>query len=189
LNEIWLVRHGETEWTLSKKHTSRTDLELTAAGEDDARALAPVLAEHSFAAVFTSPRKRAHRTAELAGIPDAAVDDDLVEVDYGEYEGRTTAEIRAERPDWDLFTDGTPGGESLSDAAARCQRLFEDIGPESGEGDVLLFAHGHILRVLAVTYLGLPPDQARCLALDVASVSLLGHEHWWRVVRVWNSTT
>ena len=112
----------------------------------------------------------------------------LAEVDYGEYEGRTSGEIRAERPGWDLFTDGTPGGESLSDAAARCQRLLDDVGPEDGEGDVLLFAHGHILRVLGVTYLGLLPDQARGLALDAAGVSILGHEHWWRAVRVWNST-
>ena len=97
----------------------------------------------------------------------------LVEVDYGEYEGRTSADIRTERPDWDLFTDGTPGGESLNEAAARCQRLLGDIGPEEGAGDVLLFAHGHILRVLAVTYLGLPAEQARCLTLDAACASSL----------------
>ena len=112
----------------------------------------------------------------------------LAEVDYGQYEGRTTADIRADAPRWDLFTDGTPGGESLNAAAERCHRLLDDIGPEDGQGDVLLFAHGHILRVLGVTYLGLAPEQARCFGLDAAAVCILGHEHWWRVVRLWNSS-
>ena len=134
-------------------------------------------------------RQRAIETARLAGFEMPEVTHLLVEVDYGEYEGRTSAEIRAQRPEWDLFAEGTPGGESLKDAATRCQRLIDDIRPEDGGGDVLLFAHGHILRVLSVTYLGLPPAQARCLSLDAAAVSILGHEHWWRAISLWNATT
>ena len=110
----------------------------------------------------------------------------LAELDYGEYEGRTTAEIRAERPDWDLFRDGCPGGETLAHAAGRAERLIEDAAPEMGRGDVLCFGHGHFLRVLAATFLGLVPREARHLALDTASISVLGHEHSWRAVRAWN---
>jgi probable phosphoglycerate mutase len=110
----------------------------------------------------------------------------LAELDYGEYEGRTTAEIRAERPGWDLFRDGTPGGETPAQAAGRADRLLQDLAPEEGEGDVILFGHGHFLRILAVTFVELPPEDARRLALDTASVSVLGHEHWWRAIRIWN---
>jgi len=186
-----LVRHGETEWSREGRHTGRTDVPLTREGEKRARFLSQRLRRLGVEPlrVLSSPRERAVETARLAGFEMPEITHLLVEVDYGEYEGRTSAEIRADRPDWDLFTDGTPGGERLSDAAARCQRLLDDISPDSGGGDVLLFAHGHILRVLTVTYLGLPPDQARWLALDAAAVCILGHEHWWRAIRVWNSTT
>jgi probable phosphoglycerate mutase len=186
-----LVRHGETEWSRDGRHTGRTDIPLTRDGEKRARFLSQRLGRIGVEPlrVLSSPRQRAIETARLAGFEMPEVTHLLAEVDYGEYEGRTSADIRAERPDWDLFTDGTPGGENLDEAAARCQRLLDDIGPEDGGGDVLLFAHGHILRVLAATYLGLPPEQARCLALEAASVSILGHEHWWRAIQLWNSTT
>ena len=186
-----LVRHGETEWSRDGRHTGRTDIPLTREGEKRARFLGQRLQRLGVAPlrVLSSPRERAIETARLAGFSMPEITHLLAEVDYGEYEGRTTAEIRRERPNWDLFTDGTPDGESLSDAAARCERLLDDVDPDDGEGDVLLFAHGHILRVLAVTYLGLTPDQARCFALDAAAISMLGHEHWWRAISLWNSTT
>lgn len=185
-----LVRHGETEWSLDGRHTGRTDIPLTQEGEKRARFLSQRL--HRLGVqplrVLSSPRQRAIETARLAGFEIPEVTHLLAEVDYGEYEGRTSAEIRAERPDWDLFTDGTPGGESLDDVAARCQRLLDDVRPEDGEGDILMFAHGHVLRILAATYLGLPPDQGRCYALGVAAICILGHEHWWRALCLWNST-
>ena len=186
-----LVRHGETEWSRDGRHTGRTDIALTREGEKRARFLGQRLRRLGVEPlrVLSSPRQRAIETARLAGFEMPEVTHLLVEVDYGEYEGRTSAEIRAQRPEWDLFAEGTPGGESLKDAATRCQRLIDDIRPEDGGGDVLLFAHGHILRVLSVTYLGLPPAQARCLSLDAAAVSILGHEHWWRAISLWNATT
>jgi broad specificity phosphatase PhoE len=184
VNQIWLVRHGETEWTKSKRHTGRTDVELTAAGEDGARALTPVLAGQSFAAVFTSPRSRARRTAELAGFPDAQVDEQLVEVDYGEYEGRTTAEIREQRPDWLLWRDGTPGGESIGEAGRRADAVIERI--EALDGDVLLFGHGHFSRVVGARSVGLDAADGRLLILDPGSISVVGSEHNLRAIRVWN---
>ncbi|MBV8295584.1 MAG: histidine phosphatase family protein [Acidimicrobiia bacterium] len=185
-----LVRHGETEWSRDGRHTGRTDVPLTRDGEKRARFLVQRLPRLGVEPlrVLSSPRQRAIDTARLAGYGMPEITHLLAELDYGEYEGRTSSDIRSERPGWDLFTDGAPGGESLADAAARCQRLLDDIDPDDGHGDVLLFAHGHILRVLGVTYLGLPPEQARCLALDPAAVSILGHEHWWRAVCLWNST-
>ncbi len=187
---VVLIRHGETEWSRDGRHTGRTDIPLTKEGEKGARFLGQRLRRLGVEPlrVLSSPRQRAIETARLAGFEMPEITHLLVEVDYGDYEGRTSADIRAERPDWDLFTDGTPGGERLEDAADRCRRLLEDIGPEDGEGDVLLFAHGHILRVLAVTYLDVTPDEARYLALDAAAVSILGHEHWWRAIRMWNVT-
>jgi probable phosphoglycerate mutase len=184
VNQIWLVRHGETEWTKSKKHTSRTDIELTAAGEDEARELAPLLARQTFAAVFTSPRVRARRTAELAGFPDAQVDDDLVEVDYGEYEGRTSTEIRAERPDWLLWRDGTPGGESIEEAGQRADRVRSRV--EAMGGDVLLFGHGHFSRVLGARLIGLDASAGQVLILDPGAISIIGSEHDERAIKLWN---
>jgi broad specificity phosphatase PhoE len=186
-----LIRHGETEWSREGRHTGRTDIPLTPAGEKQARFLGQRLQRLGVGPlrVLSSPRQRAIETARLAGFSMPEITHLLVEVDYGEYEGRTSVDIRRERPGWDLFTDGTPGGESLVDAAARCERLLDDIAPDDGHGDVLLFAHGHILRVLAVTYLQLSPENARCLTLDATAVSLLAHEHWWRAIGLWNSTT
>lgn len=185
MNEIWLVRHGETEWTVTKQHTGRTDIELTAAGEEDARALAPALANQRFAAVLTSPLKRARRTAELAGFPDAVVDPRLVELDYGEYEGRTSAEIRKQRPDWLLWRDGTPGGESMDDAGRRADSVLADV--TTIDGDVLLFGHGHFSRIMGARLLGLPPGDGRLLMLGPGSLSIVGFEHEQRAIRTWNS--
>jgi probable phosphoglycerate mutase len=185
LNAVWLVRHGETEWTVSKKHTGRTDIELTPAGEEQAKALGPVLAEHEFEIVLTSPRVRARRTAELSGFADAEVDERLVELDYGEYEGRTTAEIREERPDWLLWRDGSPGGESMDEAAARADGVIERIARL--EGDVLLFGHGHFSRVLGARLLGLPASDGRLLVLGPGSLSVIGAEHGYRAIHSWNT--
>jgi len=184
--EIWLVRHGETEWTLSKQHTGTTDIPLTPMGEDQARALKLALAEGEFAAVFTSPLQRARRTAELAGFPDAVVDGDLVEVNYGEYEGRTSADIRKERPDWLLWRDGTPGGESIDDVGRRADRVIDRI--DAAGGDVLLFGHGHFSRVLAARLLELPPSEGSRLMLGPGSLSVIGDEHDVRAIRTWNVT-
>ncbi len=186
MNEVWLVRHGETEWTLSGQHTGSTDVELTAAGEDQARALAPVLAGREFAAVFTSPLARARRTAELAGFPDAVVDERLVELDYGDYEGLTTKQIREQRPDWFLWEDGTPGGESLEAAGARADAVIEGLA--GADGDVLLFGHGHFSRVLGARLLGLDAASGRLLILGPGSVSVVGTEHGVRALRLWNWT-
>ena len=185
MNDIWLVRHGETEWTVSRKHTGKTDVPLTEQGERDAAALAAALADHRFAAVFTSPRQRARRTAELAGFPDARVDESLVELDYGEYEGHTSAEIRATRPDWLLWRDGSPGGESMEHAGARADAVIAGI--TSVDGDVLLFGHGHFSRVLGARLLGLPASDGRLLMLGPGSLSVIGSEHGRRAIRTWNS--
>jgi probable phosphoglycerate mutase len=185
LPEVWLVRHGQTEWTITKKHTGRTDVPLTAEGEADARALAPPLAQHRFAAVFTSPLERARRTAALAGFPDAVVDPELVELDYGDYEGRTSEEIRAERPDWVLWRDGTPGGESIQAAGQRADRVIARIAAVGG--DVLLFGHGHFSRVLGARLVGLTPSAGQLLILGPGSLSVVGSEHGVRAIRTWNS--
>jgi broad specificity phosphatase PhoE len=187
MNDLWLVRHGETEWTVSKKHTGTTDIPLTADGERRARELEPVLAKHSFGAVFTSPLERARRTAALAGFEDAVVDDQLVELNYGEYEGRTTAEIREERPDWLLWRDGTPGGESMAEAGRRADSVIERISAVAG--DVLLFGHGHFSRILGARLLGLPASEGRLLMLGPASISVIGTEHGQRAISAWNWRT
>jgi broad specificity phosphatase PhoE len=184
LNTIWLVRHGETEWTVAKKHTGRTDVPLTPRGEAQANGLAAQLGEHSFELVLTSPLQRARRTAELAGFADAVVDDALVEFDYGDYEGLTSAEIRAQRPDWYLWRDGCPGGESVEDVGCRADGVVERIA--SLDGDVLLFGHGHFSRVLGARLLGLPPSEGRLLILSPASISVIGSEHDRRAIRAWN---
>jgi broad specificity phosphatase PhoE len=184
LDELWLVRHGETEWTVSKKHTGRTDIALTPDGERQARSLEPVLAQHVFAAVFTSPLQRAQQTAALAGFEDARVDEDLHEVDYGEYEGLTTPEIRKERPDWLLWRDGSPGGESMDEVGARADGVLERL--EAVDGDVLVFGHGHFSRILGARALGLPPSEGRLLILGPGSISAIGQEHGARAIKHWN---
>jgi broad specificity phosphatase PhoE len=184
LDELWLVRHGETEWTVTKQHTGRTDIELTPDGEQQARSLETLLAQHPFAAVFTSPLQRARQTAALAGFEDAQVDGDLHEVDYGEYEGRTTAEIREERPDWLLWRDGSPGGESMDDVGARADQVLERL--EAVDGNELVFGHGHFSRVLGARSLGLPASEGRLLILGPGSISVVGHEHGARAVKHWN---
>ena len=183
--DIWVARHGETEWSLSGRHTGRTDLPLTENGERQALALGGRLGDHPFARVFTSPLARARETARLAGFADRAeVNELLVEYDYGRYEGLTTGQIQAERPGWELFRDGCPGGESPTDIEAR-MRLFLDWLREPG-GDVLLFGHGHCCRSLAAVYLGRPIDLAGLLKLDAGSLSILGHEHDHRALQLWN---
>jgi broad specificity phosphatase PhoE len=184
VNDLWLVRHGETEWTVSKQHTGRTDLPLTREGERRALALEPVLAGHAFAAVFTSPLQRARRTAALAGFEDAVVDDQLVEVNYGDYEGRTSADIRKERRDWSLWRDGSPGGESIEDVGRRADEVLARLS--AVDGDVLLFGHGHFSRVLGARLLGLPPSEGRLLILGPASVSVISHENDQRAIEHWN---
>jgi len=187
---IYLARHGETAWTVTGQHTGRTDLPLTEAGERNARRLRERLKGLTFAKVFTSPLQRAVRTCELAGFAAAAeVDHDLVEWDYGEYEGLTTAEIRANRPDWQLFRDGCPGGESPKQAATRADRVVSRV--RAVQGDVLLFSSGHFIRVLAARWIGIKSAaNARSFMLSTASLSALGYEHDLSrpVIRLWNDT-
>ena len=187
---IYLARHGETAWSLSGQHTGLTDLPLTARGERNASRLRQRLAGLTFAKVFTSPLQRARRTCELAGFgPVAEIDNDLLEWNYGEYEGRRTSEIRAERPDWQLFRDGCPGGESPQQVAARADRAVCRL--RAVEGDVLLFSSGHFLRVLAVRWIGLDlTANARLFMLSTASLSAVGYEDSLErpVIRLWNET-
>lgn len=176
LQEIYIVRHGETEWSRSGRHTGRTDLPLTPRGEVDALALSERLRGIDFARVFTSPRQRARRTCELAGLGAAAqVDADLAEWDYGDYEGRKSAEIVAERPGWLIFRDGAPGGETPVAVSARADRVIARL--RTLEGRIALFTHGHFGRVLAARWLGLPVSEARYFLLNPASLSILGCEH------------
>ena len=183
--ELWLIRHGETTWSLSGAHTGRTDLPLTPQGEAKARALGSKLSGHRFALVLTSPLQRARKTCELAGLDgQSLIEPNLLEWDYGEYEGLSTADIRSKRPDWSLFRDGVPGGETLDQVATRGEAVIQRA--LKAGGDVALFAHGHILRILATRWLGVPADEARLLALSTASISTLGHEHETRVIVRWN---
>lgn len=184
-SELWLVRHGPTEWSRAGRHTSVTDLPLLADGEQDAVDLGPRLAGVGFVQVLTSPRVRARRTAELAGFANAEVDEDLVEWGYGDYEGLTNAEIRERRPGWTLWSDGAPGGESAADVAARLDRVVTRA--RGVDGPTLVFAHGHSLRALAARWLGLPPSEGRLLRLDTATVSVLGFEREQAVVLRWNA--
>ena len=187
LGQIWLVRHGETEWSASGQHTGRTDIGLTAEGVRRAEAISRRLAGHRFSRVLSSPLKRAIETCRLAGYGDVVqIDPDLAEWDYGVFEGRTTTEIRAERPDWTIWNTEIPGGESLDDVAARANRVIERLVAE--DGDVAIFSHGHLLRILAACWLGLPPDSGRLFALDTGAISILGHERITRVIRLWNET-
>ncbi|HET7219572.1 MAG TPA: histidine phosphatase family protein [Vicinamibacterales bacterium] len=189
LPAIYLVRHGETAWTISGQHTGRTDIPLTEQGERDARELSVRLQTRNFAQVLTSPSPRARRTAELSGFAArATADDDLLEWDYGTYEGRRTADIQAERPGWKLFDDGCPGGETLDAVGARADRVISRIRARTG--DALLFAHRDILRVFIARWLGLPAREGRCFYLSTASVSILGYDHGLDepMVRVLNET-
>jgi probable phosphoglycerate mutase len=189
MGDVVLIRHGETEWSASGRHTSRTDLDLTDTGQEQALFLGARLVGRTFATVLSSPRRRAVRTAELAGLKLTAVDDDLAEWDYGAYEGVTTAQIRAERPDWSLWTDGGPGGESPEEITVRVDRLLARVRPLLDGGDVALIGHGHCLRVVAARWVGLPASGGALLRLDTATLSELGFEHGAPVVQHWNTPT
>jgi broad specificity phosphatase PhoE len=179
--QLWLVRHGETEWSLSGQHTGRTDLPLTHNGEQNAIKIGRFLQGHSFAVVLTSPLRRARETCRLAGFGDTAQEDpNLQEWDYGQYEGRTTNEIRKVRPDWSIWTDGVPDGETIEQVAARAQTVIDNV--VASPGDVLLFAHGHLLRILCCCWLGLPPADGRLFALATGAVTTLGYERETRVM-------
>jgi broad specificity phosphatase PhoE len=183
--EIWLMRHGETEWSAKGLHTSRTDLPLITSGIEQAKELGPRLKGRKFALVLVSPMQRARETCRLAGYADAAqVTDDLKEWDYGLYEGRSTADIRQERPEWSLWRDGVLKGESVEDVGARVERVIERC--LSVAGDVALFAHGHVLRILTARWLSLPPNMGQLFALGTGSISVLGFEHDYRVIQRWN---
>ncbi len=183
--DLWLVRHAQTEWSLSGRHTGRTDIPLTDDGRDGARALHERVAGHPFALVLCSPLSRARETCALAGLGDAAqLRDDLLEFDYGDYEGLTTPEIRAQRSDWLLWRDGCPGGESTDDVAARVDRVIaEALG---AGGDVAIVAHGHVLRVLAARWVQQPGAFGGRLALGTGALCVLGFERETRVISRWN---
>ncbi len=185
--ELVLVRHAETEWSLDGRHTGRTDLPLTPAGRDVARALAERLRAWRFEVVLVSPSKRARETCELCGLAgDAQVRADLLEWDYGEYEGLTTAQIRADRPDWVLWRDGCPGGESAAQVGARADRVLGELA--AGEGNAAVFSHGHMLRVLGARWIALGPENGGRLGLSTAAVSVLGWERETQVIARWNDT-
>ena len=186
---VWLVRHGETEWSLSGRHTGRTDIPLTGQGERDARVLGARLRGETFVRVFTSPRQRARQTCVLAGVtPLAEIDPDLAEWDYGAYEGQFSADIRQARPGWNLFRDGSPGGEMPAQVSERADRLISRL--RAVDGNVALFSHGHFGRVLAARWLGLPVTDAQKFLLGTASLSILGSEPSHPevpVIALWNS--
>jgi probable phosphoglycerate mutase len=189
LPTVYLVRHGETAWSVTGQHTGLTDLPLTERGEHNARRLGEGLTGRSFAKVFTSPLQRAARTCELAGFGAIAeVDHDLVEWNYGQYEGLRTLEIRAKRPDWNLFRDGCPDGELPEQVAARADRVLTQL--RATNGDILVFSSGHFLRVLAARWLGLEPAAGRFFMLNTASVSILGYEKNLSqpTIHLWNET-
>lgn len=183
--ELWLVRHGATEWSESGRHTSRTDLPLTAAGEEQARTLVPRLSGTSFDLVLTSPRQRARRTAELAGFPDAEPDADLAEWDYGEYEGVTTSQIRDRVPGWTVWTHPCPGGETAAQVAARLDRVIARARAHGGR--TLAFGHGHALRVLAARWIDMAPTAGAHFDLDTATLSALGDDRGDPVMLRWNA--
>src|SRR5947199_6331105 len=186
---VYLARHGETAWSASGRHTGMTDLPLTQRGEQNARDLGERLKAVPFARIFTSPLQRAVRSSSLAGFgANAEIDPDLVEWNYGQYEGRTSAEIHAERPDWQLFRDGCPGGESPDQVGARADRVVRRV--RAIEGNVLLFSSGHFLRVFAARWLGLEPGAGRYFVLGTASLSAVGYEHDRSepVIRFWDET-
>jgi broad specificity phosphatase PhoE len=184
-HEVVLVRHGETEWSRAGRHTGRTDVPLTEQGRRQAEAVGAALGDRDFALVLTSPLGRALETCRLAGFGDRAQPrDELMEWDYGVYEGRTTSEIREERPGWTLWRDGVREGETIEQVGRRVDRVLEQI--RSLEGDALFFAHGHVLRVLTARWLELEPDAGRLFALDPATLSTLGYERETPVIQLWN---
>ena len=184
---IVLVRHGETEWSASGQHTGRTDLPLIEAGREQARALAQTLRGRTFTHVFSSPLERALETCRLTGFGDVVeLREELHEWDYGEYEGLTTPQIKDERPDWDLWRDGCPGGESPDQVGARADRLLASLAKIDGE--VLMFAHGHILRVLSARWVDMPVDAGARLLLSAGALCVLGHERETRALERWNET-
>jgi broad specificity phosphatase PhoE len=195
MGELIVVRHGETQWSRGLRHTGRTDLALTRAGEAAASALAVPLAALHTVAVLTSPAQRAVRTAELAGLTGATTDGDLWEWDYGGYEGLTTAQIRMERPAWYLWSDGViPGdaqhpGETIEDVGRRADAVLSRVRPVLTNGDVVLVAHGHLLRILTARWLGLPPADGRLFQLDTGTICALGTEHEQPVISSWNLPT
>jgi probable phosphoglycerate mutase len=185
-NRLTVVRHGETEWSRDGKHTGRTNIPLTDAGRAVAAKLAQALGDRTYALVLTSPMARARDTAAIAGFPDAVVDDDLREWDYGDYEGCTTSEIRrSDDADWLLWDDGVPNGETLADVSARADRVIARV--RAIDGDVLAFAHGHLLRVLASRWLDVDPGFGRHLALSPATLSVLAWEHHVPDIEAWNA--
>jgi broad specificity phosphatase PhoE len=192
MGDLILLRHGETEWSLAGRHTGRTDIALTAHGEECAKVLAPALAGRHVVAVFTSPAQRAVRTASLAGLAEAKSDPDLWEWDYGGYEGMTTAQIRQQQPGWYLWRDGViPGdaghpGETVQQVGERVDRVLDRVVPLLADGDVALVAHGHLLRVLTARYLRLDPSDGRLFRLDTGTTCLLGTEHGEPVMLCWN---
>jgi broad specificity phosphatase PhoE len=185
--ELWLIRHGETEWSRSGAHTGRTDLPLTEAGREEAAAIARRLGGKRFALVLTSPLQRALETCRLAGYGDVAqIEPNLLEWDYGDYEGLSTADIRKKVPGWNLWIEGFPRGETIEQVAARARAAIDRA--TLADSDVALFAHGHILRILTACWLALPPACARLFALSTASLSTLGYERETRVITRWNQT-
>lgn len=184
--DLYVVRHGATEWSVNGRHTGRADLPLLPEGETQARAVGPLLTGKAFALVLTSPLQRAVHTCALAGFGDGAeVDDDLLEWDYGDYEGITSIEIRRQVPDWSVFTSPVPGGETLPEVAERTDRVIARV--RAAEGDSVVFAHGHVLRVLAARWCGLDPVEGRRLPLETATLSVLGWEHETPGIRLWNA--
>lgn len=184
--QVWLVRHGETEWSKSGRHTGRTDIPLTDVGRRQAEALGSRLAGHRFALVLTSPRSRAVETARLSGFPEAVLDPDLGEWDYGDFEGRTTADIRTEIPEWSTWTGPWRNGETVEEVGARADRVIARCLDPTIGGDVLVFAHGHLLRVLAARWVLLPAEAGRLFALGTATLGILGWERTTRVIETWN---
>jgi len=186
--EIWLMRHGETEWSASGAHTSRTDLPLLPSGIKQAEELKIKLHGRKFALVLVSPMQRARETCRLAGYADhAEIIEDLMEWDYGLYEGRSTAQIRQDRPNWSLWRDGVLQGESVDHVGMRVKRIINRCAQV--DGDVALFAHGHVLRILTAVWLDLPPADGKLFALNTATISVLGYEHEYKVIRRWNSSS
>jgi broad specificity phosphatase PhoE len=185
MNELWLIRHGETAWTLSKQHTGRNDIPMTEAGKQHASDLKKLLNGKTFQQVFVSPLRRAQDTCRLAGYSAAAkISPDIIEWDYGDYEGRTPEEIRRDIPDWTIWNYGCPGGETLDQVATRAKRIITEL--MEIKGNVALFSHGHFLRILTCCILELPPITARLLMLDTSSISILARDNGRIVIKNWN---